>query len=77
MFALFQVWYTASHEIARCAREMSRQLWRPAAQTEGISHNVIRRLMHSIYEWQAEHLDKVGVPSSQVNWDFLAAVNAC
>ncbi|GJJ13338.1 hypothetical protein Clacol_007590 [Clathrus columnatus] len=73
----FLVWYTASHEIARRAREMSRQLWRPVVQTEGISHNVIRRLMHSIYEWQAKHLDKVGVPSSQVNWDFLAAVNAC
>ncbi|KAF8587579.1 hypothetical protein K439DRAFT_1630576 [Ramaria rubella] len=78
----FLAWYAASHEMARCAREMSRQLWRPVVYTEGIPLDVLCALMRELNVWRADNLDKVGVPGpgsqiSQSNWDFLAAVSAC
>lgn len=63
--------------MARCAREMSRQLWRPIIQTEGIPFDVLCAIIRQFNAWRTEYLDKVGVPGVQVNWDFLAAVAAC
>jgi hypothetical protein len=63
--------------MARCSRELSRQLWRPAIHAEGIPFNVLCALIGKFRTWQAEYLGKVGVPASQVDWDFLAAVAAC
>ena len=73
----FQEWYAASHAMARCAREMSRQLWRPIIHAEGIPFDVLCALLGQFNAWRNEYLDKVGVPGPQVNWDFLAAVAAC
>lgn len=63
--------------MARCAREMSRQLWRPIIHAEGIPFDVLCALLGQFNAWRNEYLDKVGVPGPQVNWDFLAAVAAC
>ncbi|KAF8521063.1 hypothetical protein JB92DRAFT_2892772 [Gautieria morchelliformis] len=73
----FLAWYAASHAMARCAREMSRQLWRPIIRAEGIPFDVLCALISQFNTWRSEYLDKVGVPGTQVNWDFLAAVAAC
>lgn len=73
----FQAWYAASHAMARCARELSRKLWRPIIHAEGIPFDVLCALIDQFNTWRSEYLDKVGVPGSQVNWDFLAAVAAC
>lgn len=63
--------------MARCSRELSRQLWRPIIHAEGIPFDVLCALIAQFNAWRTEYLDKVGVPGSQVNWDFLAAVAAC
>ncbi|KAF8527530.1 hypothetical protein BU17DRAFT_39547 [Hysterangium stoloniferum] len=72
-----QAWYAATHTMARCAREMSRQLWRPCVHAEGIPFTVLLSLIREFNTWRIDHLEKVGVPGTQVNWDFLAAVAAC
>ncbi|KIJ53438.1 hypothetical protein M422DRAFT_154794 [Sphaerobolus stellatus SS14] len=71
-------WYAASHAMARSAREMSRQLWRPIIQIEGIPYSVLCSIMRDFDAWRLEYLSKVGVPGPNTgNWDFLAAVAAC
>ncbi len=64
--------------MARLIRSMSRELWRPSTEAEGISSQQLTAIVHSLLEWRAEHLIRVGVPSDfQADWDFVAAVSAC
>jgi len=63
--------------MARCAREISRQLWRPIIQTEGIPFAILCSLMRDLDAWRTEHLNNVGVNGNSSGWDFLAAVAAC
>ena len=64
--------------LARIARQMSRQLWRPATESDGIPMDVLLNLIALLNEWKDEHLQRVGVPSNfAAEWDFVSAVSAC
>ena len=57
---------------------MSRQLWRPATESDGIPLDVLNGFMSMLSEWREEHLQHVGVPSNfEAEWDFVSAVTAC
>jgi len=71
-------WYTAAHSMARCIREISRQLWRPGIEADGIAFEQLSQLVTPLHQWRDEFLVHVGVPSNfQADWDFVAAVSAC
>ncbi|PIL22842.1 transcription factor [Ganoderma sinense ZZ0214-1] len=73
-----QGYYRAAHALARIARQMSRQLWRPATESDGIPLEVLNTFMSMLSEWREEHLQHVGVPSNfEAEWDFVSAVTAC
>ncbi len=75
---LEQGYYRAAHALARIARQMSRQLWRPATESDGIPFDVLTNYMNLLNEWRDEHLQHVGVPSNfEAEWDFVSAVTAC
>ncbi|OCH88689.1 hypothetical protein OBBRIDRAFT_795009 [Obba rivulosa] len=74
----FLGYYRAAHALARIARQMSRQLWRPATESDGIPHDVLRNIMTQLVDWREEYLQHVGVPSNfEAEWDFVSAVSAC
>ncbi|KAL4250756.1 Zn(2)-C6 fungal-type domain-containing protein [Abortiporus biennis] len=74
----FLGYYRAAHALARIARHMSRQLWRPATESDGIQLEVILTFYKYLQEWREEHLPRVGVPSNfHADWDFVSAVTAC
>lgn len=73
-----QGYYRAAHALARISRQMARQLWRPATESDGIPLDVLCTFMNNLNEWREEHLRHVGVPSNfQQDWDFVSAVTAC
>ena len=73
-----QGYYRSAHALARIARQMSRQLWRPATESDGIPLEVLVNLSNMLNEWRDEHLQRVGVPSNfAAEWDFVSAVSAC
>jgi hypothetical protein len=64
--------------MARVIREMSRQLWRPSIEADGIPFQALLRLVRPLHQWRDDFLVHVGVPSNfQADWDFVAAVSAC
>ncbi|GJE88395.1 Zn(II)2Cys6 transcription factor [Phanerochaete sordida] len=74
----FLGYYRSAHALARIARQMSRQLWRPATESDGIPMDVLLNLITLLNEWKDEHLSRVGVPSNfAAEWDFVSAVSAC
>ena len=78
MASLSQGYYRSAHALARIARQVSRQLWRPATESDGIPLDVLVSLVGSLNEWKEEHLQRVGVPSNfAAEWDFVSAVSAC
>ncbi|KAI0662247.1 hypothetical protein C8Q70DRAFT_1051719 [Cubamyces menziesii] len=73
-----QGYYKAAHALARIARQMSRQLWRPATESDGIPADVLTTFMTMLNEWRDDHLHHVGVPPTfPADWDFVSAVTAC
>ena len=57
---------------------MSKQLWRPSTESDGIPFDVLCGVVSSLNEWRDEHLPRVGVPSDfESEWDFVSAVSAC
>ena len=57
---------------------MSRQLWRPTIESDGIPFDVLCSIVTNLNEWRDEHLPRVGVPSNfESEWDFVSAVSAC
>ncbi|KAH9851544.1 hypothetical protein C2E23DRAFT_829650 [Lenzites betulinus] len=73
-----QGYYRAAHALARIARQMSRQLWRPATESDGVPIDVLTHFMGLLNEWRDEHLQHVGVPTNlEAEWDFVSAVTAC
>ncbi|PCH40006.1 hypothetical protein WOLCODRAFT_116479 [Wolfiporia cocos MD-104 SS10] len=73
-----QGYYRAAHALARIARQMSRQLWRPATESDGIPFETLESFMNMLSEWREEHLSHVGVPRDfDPAWDFVSAVTAC
>ncbi len=78
MVVLSQGYYRSAHALARIARQMSRQLWRPATESDGIPLDVLNNLVNILNEWKEEHLHRVGVPTNfAAEWDFVSAVSAC
>ncbi|TBU45011.1 hypothetical protein BD309DRAFT_861086 [Dichomitus squalens] len=73
-----QGYYRAAHALARIARQMSRQLWRPATESDGVPLDVLAGFMAMLTDWSKDHLQHVGVPSNfEAEWDFVSAVTAC
>ena len=56
---------------------MSRQLWRPATESDGVPLDVLTGFMSQLNEWREAHLGHVGVSNFQAEWDFVSAVTAC
>uniref|UniRef100_A0A8H8CMA0 Zn(2)-C6 fungal-type domain-containing protein n=1 Tax=Psilocybe cubensis TaxID=181762 RepID=A0A8H8CMA0_PSICU len=74
----FLGYYRAAHSLARTARQMSRQLWRPATDSDGISFENLCTFAKALTEWREEYLNLVGVPSNfEGEWDFVSAVSSC
>ncbi|CDO68260.1 hypothetical protein BN946_scf184842.g23 [Trametes cinnabarina] len=73
-----QGYYKAAHALARIARQMARQLWRPATESDGIPADVLTTIMEMLNDWRDEYLQHVGVPTTFPEaWDFVSAVTAC
>ena len=57
---------------------MSKQLWRPTTESDGIPFEVLCGIVAKLNEFREEHLPRVGVPSDfESEWDFVSAVSAC
>jgi len=74
----FLGYYRAAHALARIARQIARQLWRPATDSDGMNADVVNNFITALDEWRGQYLPKVGVPSNfAAEWDFVSAVSAC
>ncbi|KAL5482795.1 hypothetical protein ACEPAI_9390 [Sanghuangporus weigelae] len=74
----FEGYYRAAHALARISRNMSKQLWRPTTESDGIPFDVLCGIVAKLNEFREEHLPRVGVPSDfESEWDFVSAVSAC
>jgi hypothetical protein len=57
---------------------MSRQLWRPATDSDGVSYESICIFANALTQWREEYFNLVGVPSNfEGTWDFVSAVSSC
>jgi hypothetical protein len=57
---------------------MSKQLWRPATDSDGIPFDVVSNFVTALSEWRDLYLTTVGVPRNfEAEWDFVSAVSAC
>ncbi|RDB18033.1 hypothetical protein Hypma_000879 [Hypsizygus marmoreus] len=71
-------YYRAAHSLARTARSMSRQLWKPVTDAEGIPFDILCSFTVALTEWREKFLSLVGVPSNfKGDWDFVSAVSSC
>ncbi|KAJ6508924.1 hypothetical protein C8R45DRAFT_1208509 [Mycena sanguinolenta] len=74
----FLGYYRAAHALARVARQMSRNLWRPVTDADGVPFDVLYMLTTALSVWRDEYLTVVGVPSNfEGEWDFVSAVSSC
>ncbi|KAI0301161.1 hypothetical protein B0F90DRAFT_1911917 [Multifurca ochricompacta] len=74
----FLGYYRAAHALARISRHMSKNLWIPTTDSEGVPVEVLRGIMHQLNEWRVQYLPRVGVPTDfAAEWDFVSAVSAC
>jgi hypothetical protein len=57
---------------------MSKNLWIPTTDSDGVPVEVLRGIMHQLNDWRAQYLPRVGVPTDfAAEWDFVSAVSAC
>ncbi|KAG6890787.1 hypothetical protein C0995_003217 [Termitomyces sp. Mi166 len=71
-------YYGAAHSLARTARNMSRQLWKPVTDAEGIPLETLHEFTLDLSAWREKYLSTVGVPSNfKGEWDFVSAVSSC
>lgn len=57
---------------------MSRALWIPQTDSEGVPYEKLVPIMQALDEWRLKHLDRVGMPNlAQSDWGFLEAVSMC
>ncbi|KAI9463794.1 hypothetical protein F5148DRAFT_1210757 [Russula earlei] len=71
-------YYRAAHALARVSRHMSKNLWIPTTDSEGVPVEALRVIIHQLNEWRAQYLPRVGVPTDfAAEWDFVSAVSAC
>ncbi|KAI0269919.1 hypothetical protein BC834DRAFT_863954 [Gloeopeniophorella convolvens] len=74
----FLGYYRAAHALARISRHMSKNLWIPTTDSDGVPVDVLRGIMAQLNEWRAQYLPRVGVPTDfAAEWDFVSAVSAC
>ncbi|KAI0322423.1 hypothetical protein OF83DRAFT_804844 [Amylostereum chailletii] len=74
----FLGYYRAAHALARISRHMSKNLWIPSTDSEGVPIDVLREIMQQLNEWRIQYLPHVGVPTNfAAEWDFVSAVSAC
>ncbi|KAF5389321.1 hypothetical protein D9757_003453 [Collybiopsis confluens] len=72
----FLGYYRAAHSLARTARQMSRQLWRPVTDVDGIPFETLRSFASELRRWRDEYLSRVGVPKTyNAAWDFVTTVS--
>lgn len=51
---------------------MSRQLWRPITDADGISFETLRTFASALRIWREKYLARVGVPKNyNAGWDFV------
>jgi hypothetical protein len=71
-------YYRSAHALARISRHMSKNLWIPTIDSDGVPVEVLRGIMQQLNEWRAQFLPHVGVPTDfSAEWDFVSAVSAC
>lgn len=52
---------------------MSRQLWRPVTEADGVSIEVLTIFTDALTAWKDEYLNAVGVPKNfEGEWDFVS-----
>ncbi|KAF9077574.1 hypothetical protein BDP27DRAFT_476896 [Rhodocollybia butyracea] len=69
-------YYRAAHSLARTARHMCRQLWRPITDTDGIPFETLRSFASALRIWREKYLARVGVPKTyHEGWDFVTTVS--
>ncbi|KAF8490785.1 hypothetical protein F5888DRAFT_1620637 [Russula emetica] len=74
----FLGYYRAAHALARISRHMSKNLWIPTTDSDGVPVEVLRGITHQLNDWRAQYLPRVGVPTDfAAEWDFVSAVSAC
>ncbi|KAF8631772.1 hypothetical protein AX17_004987 [Amanita inopinata Kibby_2008] len=73
----FLGYYRAAHSLARTARQMSRQLWKPATDSDGIPYDVLCSFSQALSQWRDSYLHLVGVQGFAGEWDFVTAVTSC
>lgn len=57
---------------------MSKNLWIPTTDAEGVPVEVLRAITQQLNDWRAQYLPRVGVPTDfAAEWDFVSAVSAC
>jgi len=69
----WQGYYRAAHSLARTARNMSRQLWRPSTDSDGIPFETLCTFITALSDWRDQYLTLVGVPNNfEGEWDFVS-----
>ena len=52
---------------------MSRQLWKPVTESDGIPYDNLVTFTTALVEWRDEYLSMVGVPTNfEGTWDFVS-----
>ncbi|KAM6489046.1 hypothetical protein JOM56_015458 [Amanita muscaria] len=71
-------YYRAAHSLARTARKMSRHLWKPIVESDGIAYGILCTFSQELTQWRNDYLQLVGIQNGSVgDWDFVSAVSCC
>ncbi|XP_006462704.1 hypothetical protein AGABI2DRAFT_193809 [Agaricus bisporus var. bisporus H97] len=74
----FLGYYRAAHSLAHAARHMSKHLWRPSTDADGVPFEDLCSSVQELFSWRDDFLTLVGVPSNfEGEWDFVSAVSSC
>ncbi|KAG7088535.1 hypothetical protein E1B28_012518 [Marasmius oreades] len=68
-------YYRAAHSLARTARQMSRALWRPATDSDGIPLETLTGFFKALRDWRSEFLEQVTVHMNDYSGDFVTTVS--
>ena len=70
---MLQGYYGPAHSLARTARQMSRQLWKPVTDAHGIPFDTVHSFTVALTQWREQFLTRVGVPRNfKGDWDFVS-----
>ena len=69
-------YYRANHALARIARQISKLLWKPLIESEGIPLDTLQMVMDALFDWKTSFLQHVGA-SGGPKGDFIGAISAC